>query len=60
MDTVVGESCVELDGRFTSVRTQETNLGNLICDVFLTTCHADCCILNSGTFRYDLRLAVWS
>lgn len=52
MDVVVGHSAVDLDGRFTSVRTSETNLGNLICDLFCQACHADCVIMNSGTFRW--------
>lgn len=51
MAAVIGHSAVPLDGRFTSVRTSETNLGNLICDIFRHNCRADCALLNSGTFR---------
>lgn len=29
MDTILGEFCVDLDGRFSSIRTQETNLGTI-------------------------------
>ena len=30
MEEVVGETGVELDGRFASIRTSETNLGNFV------------------------------
>ena len=32
---VVGYTAVPLDGRFTFIRTQETNLGNLVADIML-------------------------
>jgi 5'-nucleotidase len=50
---VLGEMKTELDGRFSKVRSQETNLGNFICDVILAAVEADCCILNSGSLRSD-------
>ncbi|KAG8194114.1 hypothetical protein JTE90_003053 [Oedothorax gibbosus] len=53
MDMVLGEFCVDLDGRFSSIRTQETNLGNFICDIMLSATHSDVAILNSGTLRSD-------
>ncbi|XP_059158773.1 mannosylglucosyl-3-phosphoglycerate phosphatase-like [Physella acuta] len=53
MDTYLGCMNVEMDGRFSSVRTQETNLGNFITDIILTATKADCALLNSGTFRSD-------
>ena len=31
----------DLDGRFSSVRTAETNLGNLLCDVMLAALQAE-------------------
>ena len=34
MRTEVGEFTVDLDGRFSSIRTMETNLGNFICDIY--------------------------
>ena len=40
-------------GRFASIRTQETNLGNFVCDIMLASTHSDCAILNSGTLRSD-------
>jgi 5'-nucleotidase len=35
MEEVLGEFTVPLDGRFASVRTSETNLGNFICDIMV-------------------------
>ncbi|KAK9503675.1 hypothetical protein O3M35_010185 [Rhynocoris fuscipes] len=53
LDEVLGEFTVELDGRFESIRRNETNLGNWVCDVILAATGADLVILNSGTFRSD-------
>ncbi|CAL1300324.1 unnamed protein product [Larinioides sclopetarius] len=53
MDEVLGNFSVDLDARFSSIRTQETNIGNFICDVMLSSTHADLAILNSGTLRAD-------
>ena len=53
MDEILGEFSVTLDGKFSSIRTSETNLGNFICDVMLAACEADIAILNSGTLRSD-------
>jgi 5'-nucleotidase len=55
----IGASAVPLDGRFSSVRTMETNLGNFVTDAVLDACQngngsgADCVIMNSGTLRAD-------
>ncbi|KAK5648260.1 hypothetical protein RI129_003152 [Pyrocoelia pectoralis] len=53
MDEVLGCFSVPLDGRFTSIRTSESNLGNWVCDIVLAATGADLVILNSGTFRSD-------
>jgi 5'-nucleotidase len=53
MDEVLGSFSVPLDGRFESVRTGETNLGNWVCDVILAATGADLVLLNSGTLRSD-------
>jgi len=53
MTDVLGNFSVELDGRFSAVRTQETNLGDWVCDVVLAATGADIVIINSGTFRSD-------
>ena len=49
----LGEFKVDLDGRFSSVRTRETNLGNFICDVMVAATNADFALLNSGELRSD-------
>jgi 2',3'-cyclic-nucleotide 2'-phosphodiesterase (5'-nucleotidase family) len=51
---VVGESAVDLDGRFATVRTQESNLGNFVADVFREASRADVALLNSGSLRSDI------
>jgi len=53
MNEELGELSTPLDGRFSSVRTQETNLGNLVTDVMVAALNADCALLNSGTLRSD-------
>ncbi|XP_068241798.1 mannosylglucosyl-3-phosphoglycerate phosphatase isoform X2 [Palaemon carinicauda] len=53
MDEVLGNFSVDLDGRFSSVRTSETSLGNFICDIIMAACNADVAIINSGTLRSD-------
>ena len=49
----LGEFECDLDGRFSSIRTSETNLGNFICDIMVASTNADLAILNSGTLRSD-------
>jgi 5'-nucleotidase len=53
MDEVLGSFAVPLDGRFASIRTSETNLGNWVCDAILAALGADFVLLNSGTLRSD-------
>ncbi|XP_078365023.1 uncharacterized protein LOC144649408 isoform X1 [Oculina patagonica] len=53
MEEVIGEVEVELDGRFSSIRTKETNLGNFVTDIIQNVTEVDCVILNSGTLRSD-------
>jgi len=53
MSEVLGTFAVELDSRFSQIRTGETNIGNWVCDVLLAATGADLVILNSGTFRSD-------
>ena len=54
MDQIIGELATELDGRFTSIRTSETALGNFVCDLFRESSGADMALLNSGTLRSDV------
>lgn len=53
MTEVLGNFSVELDGRFSKIRTSETNLGDWVCDVVLSATGADVVMINSGTFRSD-------
>jgi len=54
MGEVLGESRSDLDGRFSSVRTQESNLGNFIADVVRKATEADMVLINGGTLRSDI------
>lgn len=57
MNTVVGESLVDLDGERSRVRSQETNLGNLITDAMLEKAKivdAKIAIQNGGGIRASI------
>ncbi len=51
LDTVVGETIVDLDGERAHVRTGETNLGNLMADMMLAVTDADLAFTNGGGIR---------
>lgn len=53
IDTVLGQFGCDLDGRFSHIRTEETNLGNFVTDIMLAATHSDLALLNSGTLRSD-------
>ena len=53
LEKPVGHTAVALDGRFTTVRTRESNLGNFVCDIMRFFHSADCAIIASGTIRGD-------
>lgn len=53
MKEVIGELDCELEGRFSELRTKETNLGNVITDIMRRATRADVALLNSGTMRSD-------
>ena len=55
MEEVLCKLGCDLDGRFSSVRTAETNLGNLLSDIMLAALQADCAILNAGTVRSNVK-----
>ena len=55
MDEVLCKLGCDLDGRFSSVRTAETNLGNLLTDIMMAALQADCAILNAGTVRSNVK-----
>ena len=50
---VIGTTSVELDSRRSSVRTRETNLGNLIAEAMRSRVDADVAIANGGGIRGD-------
>ena len=54
MQKVIGELDVEIDARFSEVRTRETNCGNWCADVMRAGTHSDVGLLNSGTLRADV------
>lgn len=53
LEKPVGYSVLPLDGRFTTVRTKESNLGNFVCDLMRQYYGADCAIMAAGTIRGD-------
>lgn len=53
MQEEIGIIDCDLEGRFSVIRTQETNLGNLITDIMRRATRADVALLNSGTMRSD-------
>ena len=52
-DSVVGYTEVDLDTRFSQVRTRETNYGNFVADLARAYFDSDCCVINSGSIRND-------
>lgn len=53
LEEPIGFTTVPLDGRFTTVRTKESNLGNFVCDLMMQYYTTDCAIMASGTIRGD-------
>lgn len=53
LEKPIGFTMVPLDGRFTTVRTKESNLGNFVCDLMRQYYSTDCAIMASGTIRGD-------
>lgn len=53
LEKEIGYINTPLDGRYTIVRTRETNMGNFMCDIVMTGVEADCCLLNAGSLRSD-------
>ncbi len=51
LDTVIGETEISLNAERQHVRAQETNLGNLVCDVLRYYTGADIAIYNGGGIR---------
>lgn len=51
LDVICGYTEVPLEGRFNFIRTEETNLGNLIADIIRSEYDTDFGLVNSGTLR---------
>ena len=53
LEKPVGYTAVPLDGRFTTARTKESNLGNFVCDLMRHYYDAECALMAGGTVRGD-------
>ncbi|KAL3447193.1 hypothetical protein BJX65DRAFT_295851 [Aspergillus insuetus] len=53
LDKPIGYTVRPLDGRFSTVRAEESNLGNFACDLMRFYYHADCAMMAGGTIRGD-------
>ncbi|KAL6238355.1 hypothetical protein BDW75DRAFT_227989 [Aspergillus navahoensis] len=53
LDKPIGYTVRPLDGRFSSVRAGESNLGNFACDLMRFYYRADCAMMAGGTIRGD-------
>lgn len=53
LEKPIGYTAVPLDGRFTTVRTKESNIGNFVCDLMRHYYDADCTLMAAGTVRGD-------
>lgn len=49
----IGWTAAPLDARFRTVRLEESNIGNFVCDIMRHHHHADCAIMAAGTIRGD-------
>ncbi|KAJ5758340.1 uncharacterized protein N7511_007034 [Penicillium nucicola] len=53
LDKPIGFTVSALDGRFSTVRQRESNLGNFVCDLMRFYYAADCAMMAGGTIRGD-------
>lgn len=53
LDKPIGYTVSPLDGRFSTVRQRESNLGNFVCDLMRFYYGADCAMMAGGTIRGD-------
>ncbi|KAL4963480.1 putative 5'-nucleotidase [Aspergillus stella-maris] len=53
LDKPIGYTVRPLDGRFSTVRAGESNLGNFACDLMRFYYKADCAMMAGGTIRGD-------
>lgn len=52
-DKIIGYTDVELNTKFSDIRTKETNYGNFVTDLIKLYYECDCCAINSGFLRPD-------
>lgn len=55
LGTVIGTSAISWNGERASVRTQETNLGNLVADVIRDAAGSDIAVTNGGGIRASIQ-----
>ena len=60
LDVVIGKTAVELDSRRSSVRTRETNVGNLVAEAMRQGVGAEIGLTNGGGIRGDRTYAAGS
>ncbi|KAJ5707664.1 hypothetical protein N7488_007465 [Penicillium malachiteum] len=53
LEKPIGYTVIPLDGRFSTVRQRESNLGNFVCDLMRFYHDADCAMMAGGTIRGD-------
>jgi 5'-nucleotidase len=53
MDIPMAFTAVDLETRFSKIRSEETNFGNFMADLCRMHAQTDVCIVNSGTLRSD-------
>lgn len=53
LEKPIGYTAAPLDARFTTVRLQESNYGNFVCDIMRLYYNTDCALIASGTIRGD-------
>jgi 5'-nucleotidase / UDP-sugar diphosphatase len=54
LNEVIAQTTVALDGEREHIRAQETNLGNLVCDLIQEYAKADVCLWNGGGIRASI------
>ncbi|XHG01850.1 hypothetical protein AWENTII_005222 [Aspergillus wentii] len=53
LEKPIGYTTLPLDGRFSTVRQKESNLGNFVCDLMRHYYQAECALVAGGTMRGD-------
>ena len=53
MEDVIAYTKSPIEARFKMIRTQETNLGNMVADIVRTHVGTDLVLINTGSLRAD-------